>query len=358
MRTGFLGLVCPILYVLCLALGVYGSAGAAEVNIAGEMFGNAEAANTVAQARSFDPMFVPLEKADRDRAAELYEKTMALQPGARVNAVLANRVAQLYAYYRDPKRGIAPVPARAIHWWKRCSEEATPAQLLWGEAQMGVGCTCSVARNPNEAIAAFKAILDWDTEKLKPPDWRAPIRASAALTQRVLEKQVARVRSEAEQLQIAAVDMIRYIQIRVDGATTVSSLLEIARQHKGTPLGRHAAQLAEATLRKPGEAIYRHEGLGLASVDELLAPSKPSEKLSPTSAGIPRTRTTPLPDAQKPREDAVSGDEARGGYGDAGAEERNWLVAVYVALLVGTVVGVAVLMWRARGARLARSLRS
>ncbi len=53
-------------------------------------------------------MFCPEDQRDRDKAAEVYARAINAQPGANVNAVLANRIAQLYGFYADPEKGIEP----------------------------------------------------------------------------------------------------------------------------------------------------------------------------------------------------------------------------------------------------------
>ena len=102
----------------------------------------------------------------------LYEKAMALQPGAKINAVVANRIAQLYGYYGDRRRGIRPDYAKALQWWSRCIEETDPKQILWAEAHMGLGCMRVLVGKPRESAADFKAILDLDVIGVEWPPWK------------------------------------------------------------------------------------------------------------------------------------------------------------------------------------------
>jgi len=59
------------------------------------IFGSPAALKLVEEARKVDPLYCPLEQSDRDEAARLYEQAVEAQPGAKSNAPLANRIAQM-----------------------------------------------------------------------------------------------------------------------------------------------------------------------------------------------------------------------------------------------------------------------
>ncbi len=43
-------------------------------------------------------------------AANLYEQAIGAQPGAKINAQLANRIAQMYAFFEDRPKNVRPIP--------------------------------------------------------------------------------------------------------------------------------------------------------------------------------------------------------------------------------------------------------
>ncbi len=121
------------------------------------VYGNATAKALVEQARRYDPMDAKHDDHDREQAVELYEAAIESQPGAKLNAVLANRIAQMYGFYADPAINAEPIPTLAHKWWKKCVELTEPTQLLWGQAHMGMG--------------SVDAIIEMDPGKIEPEPW-------------------------------------------------------------------------------------------------------------------------------------------------------------------------------------------
>lgn len=117
-----------------------------------EVYANIEAAELVEQARSFDPMYCAQDRRNRDKAIMFYEKAIAAQPGASINAAIANRIAQLYAFYEDKASNVHPIATKAAHWWNRSIEGTSPKQLLWAQAQMGIASASIMGRDWTSAI--------------------------------------------------------------------------------------------------------------------------------------------------------------------------------------------------------------
>jgi hypothetical protein len=126
----------------------------------GVIFGTQEAFDLVVEAKKYDPSYAQESQRDRDKAAAIYAKAMAAQPGAKSNAVLANRIAQMNAFNADPARGVMPNPEEAVRWWNRCLELTDETQILWAQAHVGLG----TAEDMNQ-ILAMKA------ERLELPPW-------------------------------------------------------------------------------------------------------------------------------------------------------------------------------------------
>lgn len=287
-----MGWRCGMMAMLGLVLAGVEAARCGEVVVGNEILGGKEAADLILQARSFDPNFARSEKADRDQAAAFYERAIAIQPGAKINAVLADRVAQIYAFYEDRKKGIRPDPAKAVSWWGRCIEMTTPRQLLWGQAYMGMGCASFTSGRAQAAADAFRAILKLDPEQMELPDWRVWSPGQA-------EQEKARVRELAKQLRLKAIDKVHYALIRADGAVAVAALLDIAKAHKGTPVGQHASLLAAKTMREAKTSIFRHTSVALTPMDDLTGPAKESESAEGRTPAIdvahPKTSVPSVP---------------------------------------------------------------
>ncbi|NQT53074.1 hypothetical protein HQ576_13535 [bacterium] len=287
----------PLSWLPGLMLAAVSAAPAAEVTVRDEIFGNKEAAEMVMQARRFDPGRAGPANADREKAVALYEQAMALQPGAPMNAALANRIAQLYGYYGNRRRGIWPDNAKALHWWTRCIALTNSKQILWGEAQMGLGCMRVITRKPRESAANFKAILNLDVAGIEWPPWRTKPDTSTAIGREQFDREMIRRRDRAEELHVKAVEKIHYVLIRVDGAAAISMLLEIAKEYGGLPAGDRAAQLAQAALKKAGPGVYRYRDLERAAGKELLAVPKGSSR---TKAAGKTEAEAPVPAVVRP----------------------------------------------------------
>lgn len=107
-------------------------------------YGTPAAKKLVQEGRQFDPEFANGEMWDRDRAVALYADAIKAQPGAKLNAQLANRIAQIYAFNGNPAKGVKPNYAKAAEWWQRCLELTDRSQILWGQAQMGLASSCGL----------------------------------------------------------------------------------------------------------------------------------------------------------------------------------------------------------------------
>ena len=218
-----------------------------------EIFANPEAADMVRQARSFDP--ARSRPGNCQKAIECYEKAIALQPGAKINAVLCNRIAELYAYAGAGGFGWTERRAKAIAWWRRCVELTNPHQSVWIKAQMGLGCTTFLVKKAQEGIESYQAVLAIDPEQMEVPDWRVAPDPNTEHGRRQRQGQLAVIRKLAQQSRLKAVEMIHYVMMRSDRKATVATLLKIAKQHKGTPIGKRAAELVDDALKRTGKRL-------------------------------------------------------------------------------------------------------
>ena len=224
-------------------------------------------------ARSFEPGYCPPERTDVDKTLALYEKAIDLQPGAKSNAHLAAIIARFYAHYRDPVARVVPRPAKAIPWWRRCIGETSPKQFLWAEAQANLGSALFLTGEPLAAAEAFHAVLALDPEKMELPDWQVWPAGKNVYEKKRLEKELAVIRDMAKTARLRAVDNVRYVLMRYDGAAALSRLSRMAEHYKGTPLGDHAQKMLRESFASSSVSIYRYDGLWDA-LGELLPDTK------------------------------------------------------------------------------------
>jgi hypothetical protein len=156
-------------------------------DMGGEIYGTAAAKELVREARKFDPMLSQVDLRDRDKAARLYERAIDAQPGAKINAQLANRIAQMYAFNEDRARGITTNRELARWWWERCLEMTNPRQLLWAQALMGLN--------------RYDEILGIDASQIELDDWRTWPQGDSAKATAIRRRERDRLRQRLVNLQ-------------------------------------------------------------------------------------------------------------------------------------------------------------
>ena len=292
-----------------------------------ELFAHEEGEQLVKAARSHDPNFTDRGQGDRDKAIASYERAIEAQPGAPINAQLARRIAELYAYYEDRGKGTRARPADAVPWWRRAIELSNPRQILWAEAQMGLGSSAFLSGDPDAAVGAFKAVLDVDPDRMDLPNWLKWPAGDTKRERALLAEARACLRERAQKARLKAVDNIHYTLVRRDGAAMIAALLHIAKTHAGTPAADRAAQLAMEAVRSPSSNLYRYRGLPAALKDDLAALARsPEPVVAPTpqpgtsraaapGAAAPEPTATAVAKAQGPQEPAVAVSPKRSGLG-------------------------------------------
>jgi len=217
-----------------------------------EIFANSEAAETVREARRYDPMTAERDMKDRNKAIALYEKAIALQPGAPINVKLAVRIGEMYATTPDPDRGVKTDPVKAAEWARRCIEWTDKRQILWGEAHMLLGCSSFLGKGETSA-QAFKKILEMDPEAMELPPWEAfyPLDTPYGIKQR--REELERIRKNVRELKRKAVEMVEYVSVRDKRLDVRRELGEIGARHDGTEAGWKAQQLKRERELRPDE---------------------------------------------------------------------------------------------------------
>jgi len=256
-----------------------------------EIYDTQEAADLVAEARTYDPISCPRERADRDKAALLYEKAIAAQPGARINAPLANRIAQLFAFYEDKEKKARPIRSKASQWWNRCLEFSTPKQLLWAQAQMGLASMAVIGGDHRSALAAYNKILDMDLSQVELPDWKVWPDGSSDRGKAALEQERARLRESSEGVQARAAAKQFYVLCRISKSAALVALQDAATRYKGTKAGDRASDMMTQIRKRAGTDPWALPDLMLAGEpqEQPQAPHQPEDQPQKTAMAHPAT---------------------------------------------------------------------
>jgi tetratricopeptide (TPR) repeat protein len=127
----------------------------------------------VRKARQFDPLYCRPEMRDRDQAVSLYQQAIEAQPGANLNAAIADRIAQLYAFYANKEQGVSPDPIRAAEWWERCLQSTDSTQLLYAQAHAGLASSAVMLRRLEESLEHYDEILKLDPDSVQLATWKS-----------------------------------------------------------------------------------------------------------------------------------------------------------------------------------------
>lgn len=292
-----------------------------------EIYGSKEAADLVTEARKFDPMFCSGELADRDKAVSLYAKAIAAQPGAKLNAPIANRIAQMYAFYADKEKKVVPDRSIASQWWKRCIEFTSPSQLLWAQAQMGLASMAVCGGDCFSAVPYYNKILDMDISQVELPDWKAWPDENTEHGRLVLEQEQTRLRESVEGIQNRAAEKQFYVLSRISKPAALDALDKMASRYKGTPIGDKASKMmADIRSRSQKDPWALPEQSMDMSAPKAKAPVPLVRKVEPQEEIV--SEPVPVPSA-------VTETDSRNNYG--------WGVAAFA--FVGTAIVAVGIVW-------------
>ena len=234
---------------LLIAAGARTASGDGRCLVGDQVFENREAAQLVLEGRQCDPGSCPEENRDRDKAALLYERAIAAQPGAAINALLAQRIAELYSYYEDRQKRTYPNLQTAQSWWQHSIALAKPTEFVWVQDQMGLGCVCLLQEDLKGALSSFLKILDFSPDAAELPDWQLRPAADTEAGKAQLEADRQRMRNSIAALQEQAVTMAYDTARKIEGAFAAAILKDIEARHYGTPVGKRASDILARKLR-------------------------------------------------------------------------------------------------------------
>jgi len=222
-----------------------------------EIYDNQEAFDLAAEACLYTRRYNftrPLidEQIDLKKAIALFERAIAAQPNARINAELARRIAESYGAHAS--NGMVQDWNKAREWYQRCSDLTAPTQLLWMDAQMFLATAHRVLGDHFSQFLCYRRILDVDIDNLELPNWRIAPTDNTDLTNAMAD-----IRKHAEDLQASAANSILNSRLvlnsRLMRIPSRDMLLEavqhLAVKHKGTPRGDQAAGML-AAMREAG----------------------------------------------------------------------------------------------------------
>ncbi len=187
----------------------------------------------IQEARMYDPLFCKEDSRDRTKAISLYREALALRPGDVRNIEVEHRIAQLYAFYSNPKTGERAMPAEAAEVFGHIVQTYPPNQLSSLRSCIGLGSCAVMAKNPQDALGCYRAALEFDPDKIE-----AVTEGDAPASPDAREW----AKRNAREAHLVAVDALSYVARRISPEEQERQLAEIAEQYKGTDVAMKAGQ--------------------------------------------------------------------------------------------------------------------
>lgn len=120
----------------------------------------------IQKARNYDPKYAQsVEDVDRDEAISLYGQAIMEEPDNPENIKIKHRLAQLYACYSDPDRGIYPNLIAGAAIFKDIVNHYPIKQIDCLQSHIGLGCAYLIQGNPSQANFYYKRVLDFNPEE-------------------------------------------------------------------------------------------------------------------------------------------------------------------------------------------------
>ena len=219
-----------------------------------DVFQNKEAADLVRRARRNYDLRTgkePHTPESRDKAIELYQLAIEAQPDAATNATLALRIAQHYSLFGIRNTGLEPDYPKALEWSQRAVSLAKPIHQLWGTAHISLGNTLVRLDKGDEAIAAFKRILEMDPEKMELPPWERPGDTGTKQGRAEHQRELKHIRTDVRKMRKRAVDRVYYVATHQwsDKSVAKAQMQQIMQEYQGTPIAERASKLLDRARR-------------------------------------------------------------------------------------------------------------
>lgn len=266
---------------------------AEKIVLGDEIFTSEKAARHVQEARQFDPMFCPPDQRDRDRAVEFYRAAIAEAPDAAISAKIADRIAQLYAFYEDPDQGVLPDPDTARSYWRATIDKTDTSQLLWSQAQMGLASAAVMSGDAATAIQAYETLLAVDPTTLDLPAWRVTRPGQE-------EVELERIQKRGAEMRTAAVENLGHMARRWPVA--YQSLQRVGQAYRDSDVAREASNQVMQLLGINDDVLWQLP-------DELLEQpwEAPVEKVESDPAPAPEPRPAGFSEASTPQDSEEDG---------------------------------------------------
>ena len=317
--------------------------GPAEGVIVGdEIYDNEVAANFVKRARKYDSP-PNLRERNLAMAVQYYSAAIDAQPGAKINAALANRIAQIYAYTTDRSGNWKNDRIEALHWWKFCRDTVSQDQLLWAECHIPMGPF--ISSDAESALVAYEPVLSMDPDTLRLPDWKVWPDADTQRGRKLIEREMANLRKRVEEVRRLAARKVLDVCKRKEPEAAVATLYKLILDYPDSPVADEAAKLIRQELR-------------LSASDPLPPPPKVTVDDEADSSGDtiePAPRETTEPDIQSLRDVLDTAEPPAAApkpapdaspAADASPWPFNVTLPAVAAAGVAILAAVAILLWR------------
>ncbi|UCG49336.1 MAG: hypothetical protein JSU94_06035 [Phycisphaerales bacterium] len=213
------------------------------------------AAELIEQARLYDGMYCPREKASQQTAIGLYSKVLDATPNDRQRLHALFRMAQLHGCIFDRQKGERPDYRKAIGCYEQIVDSYPPEEPMVMTAMGLISAHYTTLREFETALKWAKKALEHDTSAAEKRIKDVAVKAKSLSNVRYPEPErmaiiedavrVFPLRDDLEKIKrqrIYAVDRIAQTAELIDPLRAHGELRAIAEKYAGTPVGERAVQ--------------------------------------------------------------------------------------------------------------------
>ena len=185
----------------------------------------------VNEAKNYDPVYTQsAESADRNKAISLYGQAITKEPSNPENIKVKHRIAQLYACYSDPDRGIHPNLFAGMTIFNDIINHYPITQIDCLQSHIGLGCAYLIQGNPDQANFYYKRVLDFEPENY--------LTTKKNLSEQEFEGYLEKVTS----VRLTSVDTIAKASYRIGPEYFFDQMNYIVNKYPNTPLAERAIE--------------------------------------------------------------------------------------------------------------------
>lgn len=201
--------------------------------------------NIVQEAHDYDPAYAISDgDVSRDKAISLYRKAIREHSDNLSNIKLKHRIAQLYAFYGDPRKNVWPNGYLAAKEFRELIEQYPITELDCLQSHIGLGGINVMRGSMKEAVKYYRKVLDFNPED------------NSELIENFSREKMAEYSKVVESARLTSVNTIAYASIRLSPQYFFDQMKYIIDKYPETDVARKAQEHCDRKAEQMANLEY------------------------------------------------------------------------------------------------------